>query len=50
MIDWHIMPSLIFCCISVILVCLAIFQVRRERTDIQIRMTKIERMLEKLND
>lgn len=50
MIDWHLIPSMIFCSLGIILVCLAIFQVRRERTQLHIRMSKIEKMMEKLND
>jgi hypothetical protein len=39
------MLPMVFCSIGIILTCLAIFQVRRERADIYIRMCKIEKML-----
>ncbi len=46
--DFHLVPAMIFCSLGVILTCLAIFQVRKERTELNIRMTKIEKMLSKL--
>lgn len=48
--DYHLLPAMVFCSLGVILVCLAIRQVRRERTEILKRMTRIEELLEELND
>lgn len=45
MIYIQFMVPLIFCSLGVLLTCFAIFQVRRERTEIQIRMTEIEKTL-----
>lgn len=50
MFDSHITPLIIFCSLGIILICFAIKQVRAERTELHIRMTKIEKMLEKLNE
>ena len=42
----HLFPSIIFYSLAVILTCLAIFQIRRERKNIYIRIRKIEDEME----
>jgi len=46
----YLLPSMMFCALGVILTCLAIFQVRRERRDIFIRMNNIEDTMEILKN
>ncbi len=47
---FELIPAMVFCSIGVILTCLAIFQVRRERTEIHIRITKVEKLFYELKD
>lgn len=47
---YQLMPAMAFCSIGVLLTCLAIFQVRRERTEIHIRITKVERLFSEIKD
>lgn len=43
---FELIPGMIFCSIGVICTCLAIFQVRRERDQIYLRMYQLEKTLE----
>lgn len=43
-------PGMIFCSLGVILTCLAIFQVRKERTYLHMRMTKLDKRLDEIEE